>query len=116
PTARFAALRLQALCDGILDASVLQVYEDRYRRTDKKGHAGFDRQAGKVARGVAALEAAPPALTPVPDVGQIALACVLGYRDLRFAGSWRADHPKLVTWLDKFAGQVPAFAQTKIAA
>src|SRR3954471_23368084 len=29
--ARFAALRLQALADGILDALVLQVYEGRYR-------------------------------------------------------------------------------------
>ena len=26
---RFAALRLQALCDGILDASILTVYEGR---------------------------------------------------------------------------------------
>ena len=62
PTARFAALRLQALCDGILDASVLLVYEDRYRPADKKVQAWVDRQAGKVARGLAALEAAPPAL------------------------------------------------------
>src|ERR1700693_4207529 len=31
PKARFAALRLQALCDGILDASLLLVYEGRFR-------------------------------------------------------------------------------------
>ena len=36
---------------------------------------------------MAVLEAAPPALDPVPNVGQIALACVLGYRDLRFGGT-----------------------------
>ena len=116
PTARFAALRLQALCDGILDASVLQVYEGRYRPADKKVQVWVDRQAGKVARGLAALEAAPPALTPVPDVGQIALACVLGYCDLRFGGNWRKDHPRLVAWHDKFAAQVPAFAATKVTA
>src|SRR5438132_48134 len=29
--ARFEALRLEALADGILDASILQVYEGRYR-------------------------------------------------------------------------------------
>src|SRR6185437_6955102 len=116
PKARFAALRMQALCDGILDASLLQVYESRYRPAEMKVQAWLDRQADKVARGLAALEAAPPALTSTPDVGQITLACVLGYRDLRFGGSWRADHPKLVAWLDKFADQVPAFAQTKIAA
>ncbi|MGE0061788.1 MAG: glutathione S-transferase N-terminal domain-containing protein [Xanthobacteraceae bacterium] len=32
PAARFAQLRLQALCDGLLDAGVLIVYEGRYRR------------------------------------------------------------------------------------
>ncbi len=116
PKARFAAMRMQALCDGILDASLLQVYESRYRPAEMKVQAWLDRQADKVARGLAALEVAPPVLTPTPDVGQITLACALGYRDLRFGGSWRADHPKLVAWLDKFASQVPAFAQTKIAA
>jgi glutathione S-transferase len=111
--ARFEVLRLQALCDGILDASVLLVYEERYRPADKRVQTWVDRQADKVARALAALEAAPPQLTPVPDVGQITLACVLGYRDLRFAGSWRADHPKLVAWLDRFAAQVPAYDATR---
>jgi glutathione S-transferase len=116
PKARFAALRLQALCDGILDASLLLVYEARFRPADKAVQSWIDRQADKVARGLATLEAAPPTLDPIPDVGQIALACVLGYRDLRFGGSWRKDHPRLVAWLDKFASQVPAFAATKVAA
>jgi glutathione S-transferase len=112
--ARFAALRLQALCDGILDACLLLVYESRYRPADKHVQAWVDRQADKVARGLAALEAAPPKLDPVPDVGQIALACLLGYRDLRFGGTWRKDYPRLLAWHDKFAAQVPAFAETKI--
>jgi len=114
--ARFAALRLQALCDGILDAGVLLVYEERYRPADKRVQGWVERQTDKVTRALAALEAAPPTLTPVPDVGQIALACVLGYGDLRFAGRWRQDHPRLVAWHDQFAAQVPAFAQTKVTA
>ena len=114
--ARFAALRLQALCDGILDASLLIVYEGRYRPADKLVQSWVDRQADKVARGMAALEAAPPALTPVPDVGQITLACLLGYRDLRFGGTWRKDHPRLLDWHDRFAALVPAFAETKAPA
>ena len=71
---------------------------------------------GKIKRGLMALEADPPSLDPLPNVGQIALACFLGHRDLRFAGDWRAAHPKLVTWLDRFAAKVPAFAETKVAA
>ena len=111
---RFDALRLQALCDGILDACILLVYEGRYRPADKHVQSWIDRQNDKVARGLAALEAAPPALDDVPHIGQIALACVLGYRDLRFDESWRKDHPGLHAWHDAFAARVPAFAATKI--
>jgi glutathione S-transferase len=65
-------------------------------------------------RGMTALEASPPKLTAAPDVGQIALACLLGYRDLRFNETWRKEYPKLHAWHDKFAAQVPAFAETKM--
>jgi glutathione S-transferase len=111
--ARFDALRLQALCDGILDASVLLVYEGRYRLPEMKVQNWIDRQSGKVARGLAAIEAAPPALGPLPHVGQISLACLLGFHDLRFGGAWRKDYPRLVAWLDEFAARVPAFDRTK---
>ena len=112
PKARFEALRLEALADGILDASVLIVYEGRYRAPQKHEQAWLDLQAGKVERALAALEAAPPGLDAPPNVGQITLACALGYRDFRFEGHWRKDHPKLVGWLDAFAARVPAFAAT----
>ena len=130
--ARFAALRLQALADGVMDASILLVYEGRWRPAEKHEPKWVDHQAGKVARTLAALEAdigdlRSPFLTPntpmhgigyagldaPPTVGQIALACALGYRDFRFAGTWRKDHPRLVAWLDNFAARVPAFAATK---
>ena len=112
PKARFAALRLQALADGLMDASILLIYEGRWRPAEKHEQKWVDHQAGKVARALAALEAAPPALDAPPDVGRIALACALGYRDFRFQGSWRKDHPRLVAWLDNFAAKVPAFAAT----
>jgi glutathione S-transferase len=116
---RFAALRLQALSDGILDASILVVYEGRWRAPEKHEAKWLDYQAGKIERALTALEAAPPALGPpaaLPHVGQIALACALGYRDLRFGGTWRGHYPRLVTWLDDFAARVPAFAATAIKA
>lgn len=111
---RLAALRLQALCDGILDASILTIYEARWRKPETHDQKWLEHQAGKVSRGLAALEAAPPPLAPgaLPHVGQIALACALGYRDLRFGGDWRSDHPRLVAWLDDFAARVPAYAAT----
>ena len=111
--ARLAALRLQALADGMMDASVLLVYEGRWRAPERHEPKWIEHQAGKVERTLAALEAAPPALSPTPDVGQIALACALGYRDFRFGDAWRRDRPRLVAWLDRFAARVPAFAATK---
>ena len=67
PRQRLAALRLQALCDGILDASILTVYESRWRASEHHEQKWFDHQAGKVARGLAALESAPPALDASPQ-------------------------------------------------
>ncbi len=116
---RLAALRLQALCDGLIDASILTVYEGRWRAPERHEPKWLEHQAGKVTRALAALEAAPPLLDPapaLPNVGQIALACALGYRDLRFGGDWRADHPHLVAWLDSFAARVPAFGATTVKA
>ena len=58
-SARFSALRVQALADGIMDASVLLVYEGRWRPPERHEPKWVDLQAGKVARALTALEAAP---------------------------------------------------------
>ena len=54
-TARFAALRLQALADGLMDASILQVYEGRWRAPEKHEPKWVDRlgptQSDKALRG-----------------------------------------------------------------
>ena len=112
PKARFAALRLQALADGLMDASILLVYEGRWRDPAKHEPKWVDHQAGKVGRVLAALEAAPPPRDATPTVGQIALACALAYQDFRFHGTWRKDHPRLVKYLADFAAAVPGFAAT----
>lgn len=111
--ARFDALRLQALADGMMDASILQVYEKRFRAEDRRDEKWVAYQADKVTRALDVLEAAPPAISSPPDVGQITLACALGYLDLRFEGKWRASYPKLTAWLDDFAARVPSFETTK---
>ncbi len=111
--ARFAQLRLQALADGLCDAALLQVYEVRFRPEESRNADWVANQAGKVARALIALEALPPVYADRPRIGEIALACALGYLDLRFEGKWRAEHPKLVAWLDDFAAKVPAFEATR---
>ena len=111
--ARIDALQLQALADGIMDASILIVYEGRYRPAERHEQKWLDLQAGKIDRALAVLEAAPPGLDATPNVGQITLACALGYREFRFPGSLKKHCPRLTAWLDTFAARVPSFETTK---
>jgi glutathione S-transferase len=110
---RFPQLVMQALADGLMDALLLQVYEVRFRPEDRRDQKWLDHQAGKVTRAMATLEANPPDLGQI-RIGEIAVACALGYQDLRFGGTWRAAHPKLVAWLDRFAALVPSFEKTRV--
>ena len=111
-TPRFAALRLQALGDGINDAALLIRYETFNRPEDLRDDEAIALQQGKIDRALGALDAAPPAGSV--DIGHIAVACALGYLDLRFSGAWRENHQSLVSWLTKFARAVPAFDATKV--
>ena len=114
--ARFDVLRQQALADGLLDAALLQVYEARWRPEERREPRWLDHQREKVER---ALRVAETTLSTPPwafHVGHVALACALGYLDLRFEGRWRDDHPRLVAWLDDFAKRVPAYATTRFVA
>jgi glutathione S-transferase len=112
--ARYEVLTLAALCDGIMDASLLQIYEVRFRPEEIRSAKWIGYQAEKVSRALDVLEKDPPKIDSTPNIGAITLACALGYRDLRFQGTWRPTYPKLVAWLDDFAGRVPAFAKTKV--
>lgn len=111
--ARWEALTLQALGDGIVDASILQVYEKRMRPEEKQ-HADWQNyQADKVKRSLDQLKENAPSLEGDLTIGHVAIACALGYLDLRFEGAWRATYPTLVSWLDAFRARVPAFDATK---
>ena len=110
---RFRALTLQALADGIMEAALLQVYEKRWRAAEIQHRPWVDHQAGKVDRGLAVLEQSTEPLSGTPHVGQIALASALGYLDLRFEGTWRTGHPRLVDWLGAFSAAVPSFEATR---
>jgi glutathione S-transferase len=93
---RWAALRRQALGDGILDALVLCRYEN-LRPADKRWAGWTDGQMAKAHRGLAAAETED--LRGFSTIGHIAIACMLGYLDFRFPDDgWRARHPGLAAW------------------
>ncbi|GAB4231416.1 MAG: glutathione S-transferase [Methyloligellaceae bacterium] len=110
--ARWQALKLQALGDGILDAALLQVYERRYRPEEMVYQPWLDLQQEKVDRALDWLEAHVPETGPQPTIGDVTLACALGYLDFRHGGKWRQAHPRLVAWEEAFAQAVPAYRET----
>jgi glutathione S-transferase len=112
--ARFAALRQQALADGIMDAALLQVYEGRWRAEERRDQNWIEHQDGKVKRALAWAEAHLSRPSENLHVGHVAMACALGYLDLRLDGRWRRSHPGLVAWLEDFAARVPAFEDTRM--
>ena len=105
--ARWSALTLEALADGIVDAAILVVYESRLRPEERRFTPWTDGQLGKIHRAIDALEAEwLPHLKGPLDIGSIAVACALGYLDLRFPDlGWRDSHPGLAAWLSDFAGR-----------
>ncbi|MBQ0819980.1 glutathione S-transferase N-terminal domain-containing protein [Microvirga sp. HBU67558] len=111
---RYSALRDQALADGIMDAALLQVYEGRFRPEDRHEPKWVSHQADKVRRGLDYAETHLAEGGQPLHIGQIALACALGYLDLRFGGRWRESYPRLVAWLADFESRVPAYAKTRV--
>ena len=99
--ARWAALRQQALGDGIMDASQPRRRELALPQDDGRVEwiAG---QRGKVDSALAALEAEADGLGALTTIGEITIGCALGYLDFRFAHEpWRDGHPKLAAWYAK---------------
>ena len=109
---RWQVLTLGALGDGIIDAAILLVYEGRHRPPEMRVETWCAMQQKKIDQALAHLEAAPPEMGAQPDYGHITVAVALAYLDFRHEGKWRANHPKLVAWLDAFAAAVPVFKET----
>lgn len=105
---RWHALTLQALADGLLDASLLARYEDVARPEALRWPDWRRGQLDKVASSLAALEAGTPVLDQRVHIGTLATGCALGYLDLRFPElAWRNTHPQLAAWWAAF-GQRPS--------
>ncbi len=106
PEARlWEVLTLEALADGILDSALLMAYEVRLRPEDKRFPEWIEAQWGKVTRALDSVEDRWTSHLAAPlDMGQIALACALGYLDFRHDGrNWRGGRPNLMAWEARMA-------------
>lgn len=101
---RWDTLTLEALGDGILDAALSITYEARFRPEGMRSDSWTDGQWVKIARACSALnERWMSHLAGPLDMGQIAVACALGYVDLRHdARGWRKGHDGLAAWYATF--------------
>jgi glutathione S-transferase len=101
---RWAALTLQSLGDGMLDAALLARYETVARPEERQWPAWRDAQLDKIETSMTALEAHPEWLRDRIDLGAITIGCALWYLDLRFADNgWRKRHPALASWYAAFS-------------
>ncbi|MEX0281040.1 MAG: glutathione S-transferase [Arenibacterium sp.] len=102
---RFDTLTLEALADGILDAALAMTYETRLRPAEKSWDEWGDAQWEKVERACSALNTMWMSHLSGPlDMGQIAVACALGYVDFRHdARGWRTGNEALSDWYSGFS-------------
>lgn len=108
PEARlWEVLTLEATADGIMEAAVGIVYESRFRPEDLQFPPWIEGQWNKVARALDALEGQWMSHLAGPlDMGQVAVACALGYLDLRHGDRrWRDGHPALAAWYEGFSAR-----------
>ena len=98
-------LTLEALADGILDSALAMSYEVRLRPEAQQWPDWIEAQWAKVARGLDSVEADwMDHLAGPLDMGQIALACALGYLDFRHGvRNWRDGRPRLAGWEARMA-------------
>lgn len=104
---------LEATADGICDSLLAIVYERRFRPEEKVHQPWIDRQWAKVERALDHLEADMPRLGRKPHAGHFALAAMLRYIELRFAGKWQRGRPKLKRFLARFEAVFPDYAKFK---
>ncbi|MBX2825872.1 MAG: glutathione S-transferase family protein [Gammaproteobacteria bacterium] len=103
---RFKSLKLQALADGIMDISVAIRYETALRPESLRWPEWINHQGQAVERGLQTLEQLCPEFAAIPTIGELAVACALGYRDFRFADhDWRTAHPALATWFETMSAR-----------
>jgi hypothetical protein len=95
-----------------MDASILMIYDSRFRPGAPPSEKWLAHQRGKINRGLAAFEATPPDPNHT-DVVSIGLSCAVGYLDWRKQIDWRAGYPGLVKWLADFSRHEPAFEETR---
>lgn len=116
PALRVAHRQIEALADGVCDATVLVVLE-RSRPADLQSGDWVGRQMRKIEAGTAELArllgSAEWFTASGFGLADIAAGCALGYLDLRLPEhDWRSRHPVMGRWFGRLDAR-PSFAATR---
>lgn len=107
-TARWQALRRQALADGLMDTLLVWLLE-RIKPAEQQQAALIDGCRTKLAAVLGVMEhdvASVPLEGRPLDVGLVATAVALSYADFRFpTEGWRMGHPRLAAWHETVASR-----------
>jgi len=110
--ARWAALRQQAVADGILDAAIGVRYQTALAPKELQWTQWQDGQRAKWKQALDFLEADATALEGDPTIGSLTVAATLAWLDFRFgADDWRIGRPMLAAWFAGFS-QRPSMQAT----
>ena len=109
----YDVLTLEALADGIMESAVSITYESKLRPKNEQSASWMDAQWSKVLHAVKALNDRKfQAMDGELNMGQIAVACSLGYLDFRHDGrQWRNGNSNLASWNEGMM-KLPALIKT----
>lgn len=109
PEAGFEVLRLEALADGVLDATVARLLETR-RAPDLRSAVVVEKEQARIERALRFAEAEREegrwGREGDPTMAELALAVALEYVDFRYPHPWRAALPGLAEWHHRFRERV----------
>ena len=111
---RDTVLTRSALAEGLIDASLLIVYSDRYSGKETPSKIWLDLQIGKIDRTLDFLEtdlinwSSPSGF----DAANIGLAAALGYLSFREVRDWKTGRPQMQEWFANVASKLPGFNET----
>ena len=111
---RDIVLSRSAMAEGLIDASLLVVYSDRYSGGEAPSKVWLELQLGKIDTTLNFLEkdilnwSNPSGF----DAASIGLGSALAYMSFRNVREWKTDRPKLQKWFDNVASNLPGFPET----
>ena len=111
---RDTILSRSALAEGIIDASLLVVYSDRYAGGEVPSKMWLDLQIGKIDKSLDFIELDIVNWTDPSgfDAANIGLASALGYLTFRNVRDWETNRPNIKKWYEDVALKLPGFNET----